>query len=213
MEESADAGRVYLVRHGRTVLNVGGRFRGREDVPLDEVGLIEVEETGERLKGAIDPARPPSRIFTSPMARTRSTAGAIARHFDLEPVADDRLLDLDYGRWTAKTHEEAKAMDPEAYRIFCEDPYRACPPGGEPLRDVADRISQIQDEVAAPLDGGCTVLVTHDLPIVLLLGLGSDEPDAPWRFDVPTASITEMAVTQGPTAQREVAPVRIGWKG
>jgi broad specificity phosphatase PhoE len=205
------SGTVYLVRHGRTALNVGNRFRGLEDVPLDEVGLAEVEATGERLKGAIDPDRPPTQIFTSPMSRTRSTAAAVARHFDLDPIPDDRLLDLDYGRWTAMTHEEAEALDAEAYRTFREDPYRACPPGGEPLRTVADRIAQIQDEVAATLDGGCAVLVTHDLPIVLLLGLGSDQPDAPWHFDVPTASITEMAV-EGASTDLSTTPVRIGWK-
>ena len=56
------------------------------------------------------------------------------------------------------------------------------------------------------------MLVTHDLPIVLLLGLGSDQPDAPWHFEVPTASITEMAVVQRSPDVRSVTPVRIGWK-
>ena len=122
MDNSTESGTVYLVRHGRTALNVGNRFRGLEDVPLDEVGLAEVEETGERLKGAIDPARPPTQIFTSPMSRTRSTAAAVARHFDLEPVPDDRLLDLDYGQWTALTHEEAEALDAQAYGRSAKTP-------------------------------------------------------------------------------------------
>ena len=33
--------RIYLVRHGRTVLNVEKRFRGRLEIPLDEKGRRE----------------------------------------------------------------------------------------------------------------------------------------------------------------------------
>ena len=67
-------------------------------------------------------------------------------------------------------------------------------PAENPCEPSPTGSHESQDEVAATLNGGCAVLVTHDMPIVLLLGLGSDEPDAPWHFDVPTASITEMAV-------------------
>ena len=40
---------VILVRHGQTAWNVKERFRGREDVPLDEVGVRQAERTAERI--------------------------------------------------------------------------------------------------------------------------------------------------------------------
>ena len=46
-------GKLILVRHGRTPLNAPGndeRLRGWLDIPLDEHGLEEAEEAGERLR-------------------------------------------------------------------------------------------------------------------------------------------------------------------
>jgi probable phosphoglycerate mutase len=214
MSERSSDGTIYLVRHGRTALNAGGRFRGREDVPLDEIGLGEVEATGDRLHAhlAAGPAPVPERILMSPLARTRTTAHAIASRFGLEPIADERLLDLDYGAWTAMTPEEAEALDPQAFRTFRTDPYRAHTPRGERVIDVARRIEHARDEIAASLGGGCAVFVTHDIPIQLLLGRSSDPPTDPWGFDVPTASITELAVVERSATERSVTPVRIGWK-
>lgn len=42
---------LYLVRHGRTVLNAQGRFRGREDPPLDEQGAEDAHAAAGRLAG------------------------------------------------------------------------------------------------------------------------------------------------------------------
>lgn len=211
MTDPIRLGTIYLVRHGRTALNVGGRFRGREDVPLDEVGLAEVEDTGDRLRTELA-IRPPDRILVSPLQRTRTTAEAIAGRLGTDVVVDDRLLDLDYGAWTAKTPEEAEASDPQAFGTFRTDPYRAGTPQGERLMDVAFRIELARDETAASLDGGSAILVTHDIPIQLLLGRSSDPPLDPWSFEVPTASITELAVLQASPATRTVEPVRIGSK-
>ncbi|HWX99407.1 MAG TPA: phosphoglycerate mutase family protein, partial [Mycobacterium sp.] len=35
--------RVYLARHGRTVLNAEGRLRGLSNPPLDDIGRVEAE--------------------------------------------------------------------------------------------------------------------------------------------------------------------------
>src|SRR5438094_883056 len=38
--------RLFLIRHGRTLLNAEGRFRGRQDAPLDEQGWIDAAHAG-----------------------------------------------------------------------------------------------------------------------------------------------------------------------
>lgn len=38
-----------VVRHGQTAWNVNERCRGREDIPLDDVGLSQAERTAERI--------------------------------------------------------------------------------------------------------------------------------------------------------------------
>lgn len=36
---------LYLVRHGQTVWNSSGRYQGRTDVPLSDLGLDQARQT------------------------------------------------------------------------------------------------------------------------------------------------------------------------
>ena len=70
-------GRLILVRHGHTCLNIPGRderLRGWLDLPLDRQGLDEAAETAERLANyAVD------AIFSSDLRRARQTAEVLRR--------------------------------------------------------------------------------------------------------------------------------------
>jgi broad specificity phosphatase PhoE len=59
---------LYL-RHGRTAWNLARRSMGRQDIPLDEVGLAEAALARDRLGG-----QSISAIYTSPLLRARRTA-------------------------------------------------------------------------------------------------------------------------------------------
>jgi len=70
-------GKLILVRHGRTVLNSHGeseRLRGWLDVPLDESGLQEAQETAERIA-----RHPVEEIYCSDLIRAQQTATPIAQ--------------------------------------------------------------------------------------------------------------------------------------
>jgi broad specificity phosphatase PhoE len=65
-------GKLILVRHGHTCLNVPGRderLRGWLDIPLDDQGLQEAAETAERLADF-----PVEAIYSSDLRRARQTA-------------------------------------------------------------------------------------------------------------------------------------------
>jgi broad specificity phosphatase PhoE len=70
-------GRLILVRHGHTCLNMPGRderLRGWLDLPLDQQGLDEAAQTAERLaKYAVD------SIFSSDLRRCRQTSEVLRR--------------------------------------------------------------------------------------------------------------------------------------
>jgi probable phosphoglycerate mutase len=182
---------VFVVRHGRTALNATGRFRGREDVPLDDVGLTEVAATGERLAGRLTDVSEPPIIHSSPLTRTRQTAEAIAHACGGEPISDERLLDLDHGAWTGLTADEAAARDPEAYRLFREDPEHAVPPGGEPLEVVQRRMRDVL-RVSVEGPAGIVVLVSHEIPIRLLCRADPADQASMWRDPLPTGSISTV---------------------
>ena len=67
---------LLLLRHGRTVANASGLLLGRADPPLDETG----ERQAAALAAEVCSGRfgPVARIVSSPLARTRATAEAVA---------------------------------------------------------------------------------------------------------------------------------------
>src|ERR671928_94723 len=83
----AGPARIYLVRHGRTVMNAEVRFRGRLEVPLDAVGRAEALTTAQRLSTIGLTA-----AYTSPLARAREVAIAIAAASRLSRVDDEEGL-------------------------------------------------------------------------------------------------------------------------
>ena len=88
--------RIILVRHGRTALNAAGLLQGRVDEPVDAVGEAQAAAVARRLAAEIEPVA----VITSPLVRARQTAGILcttAGWTSLDPVVDDRWIELDYG--------------------------------------------------------------------------------------------------------------------
>jgi broad specificity phosphatase PhoE len=186
-----DAGcRILLVRHGETTLNVQGRFRGREDPPLDAEGRREAASAAQRL----DPLGPLA-IYSSPRRRARQTAEALALRRHLPVQVRRELDDLDYGAWTGWTPAEASSSDPARYRRFRADPESVTLPGGERVRTVRQRAERLLRRIADRYPGGTAVAVTHDVPIRLIVARARRRTGpAVWEGVVPTGSITPVLV-------------------
>ncbi len=135
---------LILTRHGRAAADdimLGGQL----DVPLTADGRREAEALGRRLAGVrID------RIVASPMARALETAQVVGAGRPIE--VDERLRELDYGRWEGLTYEEVDAHDPELRARWEHDPASTHSPGGESGDDVAARaLGFLVDLIAAEL--------------------------------------------------------------
>ncbi len=184
---------ILLVRHGRTALNVAGRFRGRQDPPLDREGLAEARRAARYLAGAGLAA-----VYTSPLRRARATARAIAERSGVRLRVDPDLADLDYGRWTGKTPEEVRREAPVAYRRFRRDPLTSRLPGGEAVQAVLARVDRTLVRLADRFPNRTVVAVTHDVVIRLVVGQVLHRRGAAlWRIAVPTGSITRLQAARG----------------
>ena len=136
---------LILTRHGQAAAGdvmLGGKL----DVPLTADGHKEAEALASRLSGVrID------RIVSSPMLRALETAQAIATGRPVE--LDERLRELDYGRWESLTYAEIDARDPELRARWEHDPAATHSPGGESGDDVAARALSFLVDLLEAEDG------------------------------------------------------------
>ena len=186
--------RVILVRHGQTEWNRVERFRGRADVPLNEIGLAQAEATGKRVASEWQPVS----AYSSPLSRAVKTAEAIARHFDLPVQIHAGMADIDYGEWQGLTPDEVKERWPETLYAWYHAPHTARIPGGETLDDLRTRGMAAVHELATRHAEQTIALVGHTVinRIVLLgvLGLGNDRF---WRLRQDTCAINVFEADGG----------------
>jgi len=134
---------LILTRHGLTTAGESAVLGGQLDVVLAPEGRAQAEALARRLTGVrID------RIISSPMLRALETAQIVATGRPVE--VDERLRELDYGRWEGLVSAEIDDRDPELRARWEHDPASTHAPGGESGEDVAVRVlSFLVDLLAA----------------------------------------------------------------
>jgi broad specificity phosphatase PhoE len=128
---------IYLIRHGQTEFNRDGRFQGRVDSALTELGMAQARAVGVRL-AALAAADPGDwRIETSPLTRARHTAQIIAEVVGLPgPPVEARLIEVSYGELEGLTRGEIDARWPQLAGL--RGLYGRAP-GGETLASLEAR--------------------------------------------------------------------------
>ena len=171
----------YLIRHGETDWNVAGRFQGRSDVPMNAAGFKQARAAGERLSHLLSDIAGRIAIISSPLLRTRQTAGEICRAFarsESDVEVTDALTEISLGDWEGMTTLEVKAAFPELRRARKQDRWNFAAPGGESYAARAPEIEAFLASIERP-----TVLVCHAgvIKICLYLLGAIDRQTAPVR--------------------------------
>jgi len=105
------------------------------------------------------------RVYTSPLLRTVETAAILAQGLLLpEPIADNRLKEMNHGAWEGKMKEEIAATDSELLRLWKERPEEVQMPEGELLSDVIDRAYEFFEQIADE-EFTRVIVVTHDVVV------------------------------------------------
>ena len=86
--------RVFLVRHGATILTAEDRFAGDTDVPLSDEGREQAKRLAARLQ-----SEPVRAVYASPLGRTMETARILAAPHALEIRARPEIREISHGRW------------------------------------------------------------------------------------------------------------------
>jgi broad specificity phosphatase PhoE len=163
--------RVFMVRHGATVLSAEDRFAGATDVALSEEGRAQTRRLAERLRDEKIVA-----VFASPLGRTVETAQILAAPHELEVQTRAGLREISHGRWEQMTRREVDEKFPEEAAQWEKDPYTFAPLGGESGLAVTARALPVLIELVRKHPGKSLLVVSHKATIRLLLSslLGFD---------------------------------------
>lgn len=143
---------LALVRHGESAWIAEGRFQGRGDPPLSDLGSRQAAAVGARMAAPAEaPSVPvpntlPVAIWHSPLRRAAQTAAAIheAREADTPLRPLETLTELSQGEWEGLTHDEVRERYPELLAAWRRDPLHNHAPGGESLQEAMVRVSEAQ---------------------------------------------------------------------
>lgn len=103
-----------------------------------------------------------SAVYTSPLARARKTADAVAAPHGVEPVVVEDLREIDLGEVEGLGFDE---LPPDLQRGLLEEPTSVRFPGGETYAELRARVIAALDTLAARHEGATAIVVTHAGPI------------------------------------------------
>jgi phosphoserine phosphatase len=176
--------RILLVRHGETEWNRVRRIMGREDIGLTETGRFQSLALKEALAHF-----PLDAVYSSPILRARETAMILTEERDLEPINDERLVEVNYGDWVGKTFSEVREL--QGYTPYFKRLQTPVAPNGETLFQVRDRAMSFIHQLKQERHDQTVLAVSHADWIKCLLMEILEIPFANiWRFRIDNVSVS-----------------------
>lgn len=143
--------RLVLVRHGQSEWNEQNLFTGWRDPDLTAQGVDEARRAGAALKAAnmtFDLG------FTSLLQRAQKTCALLLEtqgQTDLPVTRHEELNERDYGDLSGLNKDDAREKWGEEQVHIWRRSFDIPPPGGESLKDTADRVLPFFNSAIMPL--------------------------------------------------------------
>jgi len=168
--------RQYLVRHGESVSNVESRVQGQADVPLSDLGRLQAESLAGWAR-AIPAEVTIDEIWSSPLARARETATAIAAALGLPLLIEEGLAELHAGIFQGHLWADLETAFPDEVARWRSGDADYAIPGGESRAALAAR-GRAALEKLAHRPARHMIVVAHGGVLTAALGslLGRSHP-------------------------------------
>ncbi len=181
--------RLILLRHGESQWNLENRFTGWVDVPLSPRGIQEATHAGEKLRSfKFD------RAFTSVLARANETLRLVLETIGQTgiPIEKDKALnERMYGDLQGLNKDETVKKYGEAQVKIWRRSYDVRPPGGESLKDTAERVLPYYEQTIKPyvLKGNTILIAAHGNSLrALIMELEQLSREQVLELNVPTGA-------------------------
>ena len=178
---------IIFLRHGQAENNVKRILAGRTDgISLTKTGIKQAERIAEYLK-PLDI----SAIYSSPIERASHTAKIVAENNSMDCELDDRITEIDMGRFTLMNYDDMFARYGNVFLKFYENNPIIAEHKVETFSHVRKRILDIVDYVIKTHGNQNVVLVTHMDPIKSILSVVMDlNPKTLFELVIANASLT-----------------------
>jgi phosphoserine phosphatase len=156
-EKKSPMTRFILVRHGETIWNFEGRYQGQIDTPLSPAGNKQGHLVAEALKNV-----PIDVAYASPLSRSFETATMCANLHGLEVNKDERLLEINHGKWEGLFASDIEGLYPDLLERWRTTVVDCQMPDGECIEDVRKRAMVAFNEYVEKHKGQTVLVVAHD---------------------------------------------------
>ncbi|MHA7648088.1 histidine phosphatase family protein [Nitrosopumilus sp. S4] len=158
-------GQIIFLRHGQAKNNTERILAGRTDgIPLTETGIQQAEHTAELVKHMNI-----SAIYSSPIQRAKHTAEIVGEHNSIDVKIDERLIELDMGKFTGMPYDEIFNSHGNVFMKFYNGELEIAHNGVETFTEVKKRVLGIVDHVVEKHPDENVLLVTHMDPIKAMI--------------------------------------------
>jgi 2,3-bisphosphoglycerate-dependent phosphoglycerate mutase len=151
---------LVLVRHGQSEWNKKNLFTGWKDPELTNKGIEEAIKAGKDLKTKNIKF---DIMFTSDLLRAQETGRLILEHMDQSdiPVIKNQCLnERNYGDLAGLNKDDAREKWGEEQVHVWRRSFDVPPPGGESLKDTAERVlPYFHSEIFPKVEEGLDVLI------------------------------------------------------
>lgn len=186
---------LYLFRHGQTDSNINMRFLGSTDIPLNAIGISQVE-------AAVFNNIKFDAFYASPLVRTLQTAEILNRNQGLEIIKLDEIKERSFGRFDNLTVEEMQELDSAEYAAWQADAENYRITDGESSTDVLGRIKTGMNKILklheSAANGDCDekILVVSHLNAIrfMLSALFGFSFLQSRKFDIRNASYVKVEI-------------------
>ena len=155
---------LWLIRHGQTDWNRQVRYQGQMDIPLNREGIAQAKAVAKHLNGSKFDA-----LYSSDLVRASRTAGIIADKVGLSVILDPRLREICQGILQGMKPSEVPDKYPELIEMAKKDYQNWHAPGGESVRQVAERMAAAANDIARKYPGGKVLVISHGFALATLV--------------------------------------------
>ncbi|MDD5772057.1 MAG: histidine phosphatase family protein [bacterium] len=149
--------KIYLIRHGESILNGENKIQGQSDPALSPTGIRQVELLAKSLS-----KDKYNFIYCSELLRAKQTAELISSHLGLPISFHKDLAEIYLGEWEGKTPDEVNLEYNGDYKKWRKNPTKTLIPGAENIPEFRKRINNVFKKILKNhKEGDNVIIVAH----------------------------------------------------